>query len=168
MHLFQPCLKCAAAVRQTGPMTGQRCTAVIESQQGGGAAAPLPFDPKSVFGRARAPVRVTVGSSEPFRTTVAIYGGVGWIGFRKAQLAEMGLRAGDQVDMLIEPDQEPREVEIPVELAAALRDDPAAAAAFGALPYTRRREYARWVAEAKRDSTRLDRAAKSARRLRGE
>jgi uncharacterized protein YdeI (YjbR/CyaY-like superfamily) len=41
-----------------------------------------------------------------------------------------------------------------------------AASAFDALSYTHRREYARWVAEAKRDATRADRAAKSVERLR--
>lgn len=58
------------------------------------------------------------------------------------------------------------EVEIPPELAAALASDPVAASAFEALSYTHRREYARWVAEAKRDSTRADRAARSVERLR--
>jgi hypothetical protein len=153
-------------VGQTGGMGGQRCTAVIESRGSGGHAAPLPFDPKEAFGRARAPVRVTVEGHEPFRTTVAVYDGRGWIGFRKAQLAEMGLSVGDQVDLLVEPDDEPREVEIPPELAAALASDPLAASAFDALSYTHRREYARWVAEAKRASTRADRAAKSVERLR--
>src|SRR5215472_9131893 len=83
---------------QTECMTGQRCTVVIESRDGGGSAAALPFGPKEAFGRARAPVKVTVGRHAPFRTTIASYEGKGWIGFRKAQLAEMGLRAGDQVD----------------------------------------------------------------------
>ena len=156
-------------IGQTNRMPGRRCTVVIESRGGGGSAAPLPFDPKEAFGRARAPVRVTVeteGQHKPFRTTIAIYEGKGWIGFRKAQLAEFGLSTGDQVDLLVELDTEPREVDVPPELAAALSRDPAAASAFDALSYTHRREYARWVAEAKRDATRADRAAKSVERLR--
>jgi uncharacterized protein YdeI (YjbR/CyaY-like superfamily) len=70
------------------------------------------------------------------------------------------------VDLLVELDTEPREVDLPAELAAALSGDPAAASAFDALSYTHRREYARWVAEARRDATRADRAAKSVERLR--
>ena len=46
-------------VGQTSRMSGRRCTVVIESRGAGGSAAPLPFDPKEAFGRARAPVRVT-------------------------------------------------------------------------------------------------------------
>ena len=140
---------------------------VVESMnEGRGAAAALPFDPKAAFGRARAPVRVAVGSHEPFRTTVAVYGGVGWIGLRKAQLADMGLAVGDRITMRVELDEEPREVDVPPELAAALTADPAAAAAYDALSYTHRREYARWIAEAKRSETRERRAAKAVGMLR--
>jgi hypothetical protein len=47
-------------------------------------------------------VSVTVEGHEPFDTTIAIYGGVAFVGFRKAQLAEMGLEVGDHVAMTIE------------------------------------------------------------------
>jgi hypothetical protein len=148
-------------------MTGHAFQTLVESvNQGRGAAARLPFDPRAAFGRARAPVRVTVGEHEPFRTTVAVYGGVGWIGLRKAQLADMGLAVGDPVTMRVELDEEPREVEVPPELAAALAGDRDAAAAYEKLSYTHRREYARWIAEAKRSETRERRAAKAARMLR--
>jgi hypothetical protein len=140
---------------------------VVESvSQGRGAAAALPFDPKAAFGRARAPVRVTVGDHEPFRTTVAVYGGAGWIGLRKAQLADMGLAVGDRITVRVELDEEPREVEVPPELATALGADRAAATAYEALSYSHRREYARWIAEAKRSETRERRAARAVGMLR--
>jgi hypothetical protein len=140
---------------------------VIESvNDGRGSAARLPFDAKTVFGRARAPVRVTVTGHEPFLTTIASYGGVGWIGFRKAQLADMGLKAGDAVTLRVEFDDEPREVEAPPELSAALESDPAAREVYQTLSFTHRKEYARWVAEAKRDDTRQSRASKALAMLR--
>jgi len=71
-----------------------------------------------------------------------------------------------QTDLVNEQDEKPREVDVPAELAAALAADPAALAAFEGLSHSHRREYARWVAEAKRDTTRADRAAKSVERLR--
>lgn len=145
-------------------MTGPFET-VIEPAGGGGHAAALPFDSKAVFGRARAPVQVTIDGHRPFRTTVAIYGGRGWIGLRKAQLAEMGLRAGDRVTMRVELDVEPREVELPTELATAFAADPKAAAVFDKLSYSHRREYTQWVAEAKRPETRSNRAAKTIQQL---
>jgi hypothetical protein len=132
----------------------------IEPAGGGGHAAAIPFDTKAAFGKARAPVVVTVAGQPPFRTTVAIYAGRGWIGLRKAQLAEMGLAAGDRITMLVEPDSEPRDVELPPELATALAADAKAAAVFERLSLSRRKEHAKWVGEAKRPETRLTRAAK--------
>ena len=63
----------------------------------------MPFDPKQVFGRARAPVTVTVDGHETFETTIATYGGLAYVGFRKAQLAQMNLSVGDRVRLTIEP-----------------------------------------------------------------
>jgi Bacteriocin-protection, YdeI or OmpD-Associated/Domain of unknown function (DUF1905) len=146
-------------VRQTGRMTGQRFTAALEGVPTGGAGVRLPFDPKQEFGKARAPVRVSVGAHPPFVTTVMVYSGVAWVGLRKGQVAEMSLCPGDQVD------DAPREVEVPDELTAALGGDPDASAAFERLSFTHRREYAKWVAEAKRPATRADRAAKALQRL---
>jgi hypothetical protein len=138
---------------------------VIEPAAGGGHAAAIPFDPKAAFGSARAPVVVTITGHAPFRTTVATYGGRGWIGLRKAQLTEMNLRAGDRITMLVEPDTGPREVELPAELANALAGDRKAAGVFDELSFSQRKEYAKWVAEAKRVNTRADRATKVIQQL---
>jgi Bacteriocin-protection, YdeI or OmpD-Associated/Domain of unknown function (DUF1905) len=119
------------------------------------------------FGKARAPVRVTIDEHPPFPTTVMVYSGVPWIGLRKGQIAEMGLQAGEPVEVRVELDGAPREVDVPAELAAALQADPAAAAAYEKLSFTHRKEYARWVSEAKREPTRQDRAAKTIERLKG-
>ena len=59
----------------------------------------------------------------------------------------------------VELDEAPREVEVPVDLAAALAADPQAAASFEQMAFTHRKEYARWIAEAKRDETRQRRVA---------
>jgi uncharacterized protein YdeI (YjbR/CyaY-like superfamily) len=60
----------------------------------------------------------------------------------------------------------PREVDIPRALATALADDRAAQARFESLSYTHRKEYARWVAEAKRDETRQRRVDQALQMLR--
>ncbi|HEY9293856.1 MAG TPA: DUF1905 domain-containing protein [Microlunatus sp.] len=79
-------------------------TGTIEATGGGGHAVRLPVDVKTIFGRARPPVRVVADGRLAFPTTVASYGGVGWIGLRKDQLAELGLVAGDQVTLVITED----------------------------------------------------------------
>ena len=77
-----------------------------------------------------------------------------------------GAAVGDEVDVDIEPDDAPREVDLPLELAAVLNRDRKAARAFEQLSYTHRREYARWIAEAKRTETKQRRVAKAAEMLR--
>jgi hypothetical protein len=138
---------------------------VIEAAGGGGAAVTLPFKPKSEFGKARAAIRGTVNGA-PFRSTVAIYGGVGYLGLTKALREAAGAGIGDEVDVEIELNDAPREVGVPPELAAVLEGDPEAARAFEKLSYTHRKEYARWIADAKRAYTKERRVAKAAKMLR--
>jgi Bacteriocin-protection, YdeI or OmpD-Associated/Domain of unknown function (DUF1905) len=126
-----------------------------------GAGVELPFDPKAMFGKARAPIRGTVNGIA-YRSTVAIYGGKAYLGLRKDQRAAAGVDDGDQVTVEIELDDEPRDVETPPAIAA----DAEAAAAFAKLSYTHKREYARWLESAKREETRARREAQAVEMLR--
>ncbi|MEJ1087819.1 YdeI/OmpD-associated family protein [Microbacterium sp. Mu-80] len=111
------------------------------------------------------PVVVTIGERTA-RLRLARMGGKNLIGFSKAVRAEMGVELGDEIDAAITLDSAERTVEIPDGLAAALASDPAARAAFDALSYSRRKEIARSVAEAKQDATRERRIAKAIADLR--
>lgn len=57
------------------------------------------------------------------------------------------------------------EPELPPELRAALAVEPVARERFDALAPSHRREYVRWVVEARRDDTRERRAAQTVMRL---
>jgi hypothetical protein len=142
----------------------RRFEAVLEDNAPG-VVFELPFDPKEELGQARAPVRVTIGGFT-FRTTVATYGGRPLIGINKANREAAGVEAGDQVTVELELDAEPREVEVPPELAEALEGEPELRAFFDGLSYTHRREYAEWVGDAKREETRRRRVAKAVEMLR--
>ena len=134
----------------------------------GDDAAPLvevPFDVKERFGKARAPVRVVVNGVE-LRTTVAVYGGRYYVGFRKEIRERAGIAPGDRVTLEIEADDAPRQVELPPELARALEAHPDAKAAFDALSFTNRREYAEWIAGAKKEETRARRLGRALEMLR--
>ncbi|HEY0632248.1 MAG TPA: YdeI/OmpD-associated family protein [Thermoleophilaceae bacterium] len=127
----------------------------------------VPGDPKAEFGGARAPVAGTVNGT-PFRGRLMVYGGVTYLGFRKEiREAAGGIEDGDEVELVIERDDEPREVEVPEALASALAGDPEAREAFDSLAFTHRKEYAVWIAEAKRDETRARRVEKALTMLRG-
>ncbi len=73
---------------------------------------------------------------------------------------------GDTVDVKLELDRAPRTVDVPEALAGALAEDAKARAGFDRLSYTHRGEYARWIAEAKREDTRERRVAQALELLR--
>jgi hypothetical protein len=142
-----------------------RFTAILGGEEGESPTVVLPFDPKERFGTARAPVRGRVNGTR-FRTTVAVYSDVPLIGFN-AQLRERaGIAIGDEVSVELEFDDAPRTVEVPPALREALAQDPDAKAAFEGLSYTHRKEYAEWIAGAKRDETRGRRVEKAIEMLR--
>lgn len=104
-------------------------------------------------GGKRAPLLVTIDGRSA-RLRLAVMGGVNCVGISKANRADLGVDIGDQVTAHVALDVAPREVDVPPELAAALSADPVAAQAFEKLAFTHRKEYAVWVAGAKRDETR--------------
>ena len=116
-------------------------------------------------GSKRFPVAATI-NGYMWRTTVVRMGGEYLVGMNKEVRAGAGVEAGDTVEVAIELDTAPREVEIPEALASALANEPEALTAFKALSFTHRKEYARAVAEAKRPETRDRRIAQTIEKLR--
>ena len=125
----------------------------------------VPFDLEEAFGRARPPVKVTI-AGHTWRTTPGVYDGVGYIVVNRDVKSATGVDAPDRVDVEMELDTDPREVEVPEDLAAALAGDRAAEEAFGRLSFTHRREYVQWVEEAKRPETRARRIGQTVERVR--
>jgi hypothetical protein len=111
-------------------------------------------------GAKRFPVVATV-NGHTWRTSVARMGGEFLVGLPREVRAGAGVQAGDEVSVSLELDTKPREVEMPESLVSALEADPAAKAAFDGMAFTHRKEYARWIAEAKREETRQIRIAKA-------
>jgi hypothetical protein len=112
----------------------------------------------------RPPVRVTIGG-HTYRTTVARMGGRFLVPVSAEVRAASGVAAGDVVDVDIEPDDAPREVAVPDDLAAALDAVPGARARFDALAHSRRKEHVRAVEEAKAPATRERRIARAVEQL---
>jgi hypothetical protein len=137
--------------------------------QARGPAAAIVLDEAQVAaigeGAKRFPVAATIGDYT-WRTTVTRMGGEFLLGMNKDVRRGAGAEAGDTVDVLIELDEAPREVEVPEALATALAADAEARARFDGLAFTHRKEFARWVAEAKREETRDRRVAQALTMLR--
>ena len=147
-------------------MTAIRLRTVIE-KTGPAAAILLDDEQVAALGSAKnPPVVVTVGDRSA-RLRIARMGGRNMLGLSKAARAELGVGIGDEVDVEIALDEAEREVEVPEALSAALAADPSARTAYEALSYTRRKEIARSIAEAKQDATRERRVAKTLAELRG-
>ena len=106
----------------------------------------------------RAPVVVTVGSHS-YRTTVAPYGGEYFVPLAAENREAAGVAAGEEVTVGIELDTAPREVTLPNDLETALDDD--ARTAYDRLSFTHRKEWVRWIEEAKKPETRAARVAKT-------
>ncbi len=80
--------------------------------------------------------------------------------------AAAGVTAGQQLEVDIEADTAPREVDVPADLADALAHDSPAKYFFDALSYTHRKEWVRWIKDAKKPNTRSARVAKTVAALR--
>ncbi len=140
-------------------MTALRLTTTIVPY-GPAAAILLTDDQVATLGAAKSPpVVVTVGDRSA-RLRIARMGGDNCLGFSKAARAQLGIEPGDTVEVTIALDAAERTVDVPDELARAL----AAAGlreAFDALSYTRRKELARSIRDAKQEATRERRLAKA-------
>lgn len=134
-----------------------------------GPAAAVVLDEEQVAvvgeGAKRFPVRATI-NGYVWRTTVTRMRGEFLLGLSRAVREGAGVEAGDTVEVEVELDGAPREVEVPEALMQALAEDPAARAAFDGLAFTHRKEYARWITEAKRDETRQRRVTRALEMLR--
>jgi hypothetical protein len=134
-----------------------------------GPAAAVILDDEQVAaigeGAKRFPVAATI-NGYTWRTTVVRMHGEFMLGLNRAVREAAGVEAGDTVDVEIVLDAAPREVEVPPALADALAGDDEARAGYERLSYTHRKEYARWIEEAKREETRDRRLAQALERLR--
>jgi len=119
-----------------------------------------PFDVPKTFGtRARVPVRGTINGF-PFRSSLMPMGGCYLMAVNKEMRKGSGAKAGDEVDVLMERDEEPRTVEAPPELAKELTKNKKAMERWGTLAFTDKKEMANCVRDAKQDGTKKRRLAK--------
>jgi Bacteriocin-protection, YdeI or OmpD-Associated/Domain of unknown function (DUF1905) len=126
---------------------------------------PLTFDPKSVFGKIRAPVKVTL-NGYTFRSTIAAMGGPPCIPLRKSNREAAGLQGGERIDVRLDLDTDTREVKPPVDFMKALHDAPPAWERWRELSYSHQREHVEAIEEAKRPETRTRRIENAVRTIR--
>lgn len=124
--------------------TGKTTATVILSQEQVDAI-------RGSAGRARVPLAITFRGAT-FRTSVSVYRGE-WMMVVNKEMRDGGLEPGGSFDVDVKVDKAERTVDVPPELTKALKAAKVQKA-FDALSFTRRKEFARLVAEAKKPETR--------------
>ncbi len=143
----------------------QQFKAVLENAGGGGAFVKVPFDVEKVFGKKRVKVKALI-NGEPYRGSLVRMGAPYHVLIVLKGIREkIGKTFGDEVDITLEEDNEPRVVQLPADFQQALDHDAAARAAFEKMAYSHQKEYVQSILEAKRAETRQDRIVKSIARL---
>jgi hypothetical protein len=113
----------------------------------------------------RPPVTITV-NGHSWKSRVAIMRGRYLLGLSKANRQAAGVETGDEVEVELELDREPRVVTEPADFARALGADPIARAAYTTLPDGRKREHVLAIESAKKPETRTRRIEKALAALR--
>jgi hypothetical protein len=126
---------------------------------------PLDFDPRDVFGKVRAPVKVTL-NGYTYRSTIAAMGGPACIPLRKSNREAAGLVGGETVEVRLDLDTDKREVKLPADFAKALKAVPRGSERWKGLSYSHQREHVEAIEGAKKPETRARRIDKAIQQIR--
>ena len=126
----------------------------------------IPPDVLAALGTSRKPpVRVTI-RDYTYRSTVATVDGRFMVGVSAENRAKAGVAGGDEVDVDIELDTEPRTVELPADFAAALEAEPKAKSFFDGMSNSQKGWFVSGIEGAKTQETRQRRIDGALDRLR--
>jgi hypothetical protein len=142
-------------------MKTYRFKAKIESGSGGGAYILFPYDTQKEFAtRGKVPVKATF-DGVPYSGSLIRYGHPQHMhGILKDIREQIGKEPGDTVSVELYKDEAPRTIEVPAAFEAAMKKA-RLLAGFDKLSYTHRKEYCRWITEAKKEETRNARLTKA-------
>lgn len=139
----------------------QTFKAVIQDPGGGGAFVDVPFDVEKEFGSKRPKIKATI-EGVPYRGILTRMGTeCHMLIVLKGIREQIGKTFGDEITVTVEPDTEPRVIEVPKDLMRELKKDKEAKAFFDKLSYTHRKEYVIWINEAKKEETRQNRIVRA-------
>ncbi len=142
--------------------------AVIQLERKTATGIQVPEEVVASLGPSKKPaVRVTI-KGYTYRSSVASMGGKFMLPVSAENRAGAGVSAGDEVDVEIELDTEPREITVPPDFLEALDGDADAKRHFDRLSYSNKQRYTLSIEEAKTAETRQRRIAKAVKDLRGE
>lgn len=118
---------------------------------------PVPFDPRSVFGKVRAPVKVTLAGFT-YRSTIASMGDGPCLPLRRSNREAAGLEGTETLKVTLELDEEERKITPPPDLVKALKTA-SALDRWHVLSFSHQREHVEAIEGAKKPETRARRIA---------
>ena len=133
----------------------------LKQSEGTATGIVIPNEVIEALGAGKKPPVTVKVNGYAYRSTVATIDGNFMVGFSADHRAASGIKGGDEIDVDIELDTQPRTVEVPADLQAALDADPAAKATFEKLSNSLKGYHVSQVTGAKTEETRQRRIEKS-------
>ena len=135
--------------------------AKLEAGDSGGAYVLFPYDTEKEFAtKGKVPVKATF-DGVPYTGSLVKYGQAQhMLGVLKSIREQIGKAPGDILEVVVWKDVEPRTVEVPAAFAAQMKKE-GLLPFFEELSHTHRKEYCRWITEAKKEETRVARSEKA-------
>jgi hypothetical protein len=128
----------------------------------------VPPEVVEALGEGKRPTAIITIDGHSWRSRVAIMRGRFLLGLSNANRQAAGVATGDEVEVYLEFDAEPRVVVEPADVARALDADPVARAAYDRLAYSHKRRHVHAIESAKQPETRRRRIEKAVATLRGQ
>jgi hypothetical protein len=128
----------------------------------------IPPEIAEALGAGKRPAVTITINGHSWKSRVAIMRGRYLLGLSNANRQAASVVTGDEVEVEVEIDAEPRIVAEPADFARALDADPAARAAYDHLSYGHQREHVRATEGAKKPQTRARRIEKALAMLRDQ
>jgi len=135
--------------------------AKIEASDSGGAYVLFPYDTEKEFAtKGQVPVKATFNGVPDSGSLVKYRHPLHMMGVLKSIREQIGKGPGDTVEVVIWRDEAVRTVEVPAQFEKLIRKE-GLLPVFEKLSYTHRKEYCRWITDAKKEETRLKRLGKA-------
>lgn len=131
-------------------------TKIIQHKTMNAAYVEFPFSTEKLFGKkGQVKVKVLFDNSIEYRGSLANMGqGCHILVITQAIRKQLQKTFGDDVLVVLWEDKEERVVEVPDDVNQILTENLQAKEFFESLSYTHRKEYVRWINDAKKDETR--------------
>jgi Bacteriocin-protection, YdeI or OmpD-Associated/Domain of unknown function (DUF1905) len=128
----------------------------------------VPQEVVAALGGGKRPAVTITINGHSWKSRVAIMRGRYLLGLSNANRQAAGVVTGDEVEVEVELDAEPRVVVEPADFARALDADPVARTAYDRLSYSRKREHVLAIGSAKKAATRMRRIEEAVAMLRDQ